>query len=337
MFVVFVAVLNRFAVVVFEPLTLGITMISFTRPKNKVVKREKNKKTKCKTKTSSRVEEQHTSPNPRHKKSKIGLIVTLPPVVISVDVWSHVVMFCNTPEWIQLSYTCKDLNRFKFCKELMKSKRRTMIKELSPDEITKYFTMCKGTLFNVHLRRNHLNIRDSHLSFLERIHALNICACVHLTDDAFKYLKGIHTLNMVHCSQYRITDEAFAHLKGVHTLSMIGCTQETITDKAFENLKGIHTLKMSKCRQETITDKAFEHLKGIHTLLMIRCDQETITDKAFANLKGIHTLNMVECTQETITDAIFEHLQGIESFNLICFRSIYSGGESEDDFISEEI
>ena len=55
-----------------------------------------------------------------------------------------------------------------------------------------------------------------------------------------------------------VTNNCFKYLKGIHTLDMRGC--ELITDAAFIHLKGIHTLDMSDCTE--ITDAAFVHLKG---------------------------------------------------------------------------
>src|SRR3989338_6448328 len=74
----------------------------------------------------------------------------------------------------------------------------------------------------------------------------------------------IFNLNIFHNKS--ITDKAFEYLKGIHTIDMSRCNQNTITDKAFKNLKGIHTLHMKSCNQDTITDKAFQNLRGIHTL-----------------------------------------------------------------------
>ena len=154
---------------------------------------------------------------------------------------------------------------------------------------------------------------DDDFRYLREIQSLFMSWCSSITDNAFEYLHGIHTLDMTFCQQSTISDKAFKNLRGIHTLDMEGCVQTTITDKAFENLRGIHTLNMSYCNQSTITDKAFENLTGIHTLDMSWCNQTTITDKAFENLTGIHTLDMSWCNQPTIIDYsnAFENLRGI--------------------------
>jgi len=109
-------------------------------------------------------------------------------------------------------------------------------------------------------------------------------------DEKYRKLKGRMTLSIGSCN--RITDKAFEYLKGIHTLNMPLCFQKEITDKAFEYLKGIHNLDMGLCFQKEITDKAFEYLKGIHTLNMESCNQETITNKAFPYLAKIPNLKI---------------------------------------------
>ena len=149
-----------------------------------------------------------------------------------------------------------------------------------------------------------------------RLHTVNMSKCRNVSDEAFIYLRKIHTLHMRECRQSSITSAAFLHLQGIHTLIMRGCHQRTITDTAFVHLCGIHTLDMRDCKQATITDAAFVYLQGIHTLDMGGCTQATITDAAFANLRGIHTLDMGCCTQATITDAAFANLRGINTLDM---------------------
>jgi hypothetical protein len=153
-----------------------------------------------------------------------------------------------------------------------------------------------------------------------RLHTVNMGWCNSVTDAAFVYLRGIHTLDM---SLYwdiggngKITDAAFVNLRGIHTLDMSCCDQRTITDAAFLHLRGIHTLKMFGCSQDTITDAAFVHLRGIHSLDMRGCCQNTITNAAFIHLRGIHTLDMSFCDQDTITGSTFTHLRGIHNFTV---------------------
>jgi len=60
-----------------------------------------------------------------------------------------------------------------------------------------------------------------------------------------------------------ITDKGFSYLKKIHTLNMISCSQKTITDLAFKNFLNLHTLDMPCCDQITITDLAFTNLLKI--------------------------------------------------------------------------
>ena len=139
-----------------------------------------------------------------------------------------------------------------------------------------------------------------------RLHTVHMAYCKNVTDAAFVYLRGIHTLRMRGCYQDTITDSAFVHLRGIHTFDISHCHQRTITDSAFIHLRGIHTLDMTCCSQ--IKDAAFVHLRGIHTLCISGCRK--ITGAAFVHLRGINTLDMSYCSQ-TITAAAFEHLRGI--------------------------
>jgi hypothetical protein len=130
-----------------------------------------------------------------------------------------------------------------------------------------------------------------------------------ITDDDFVYLRGIEKLNMSVGPGY-ITNEAFKHLSGIHTLDMLGCNQPGITDAAFEYLRGIKYLNISQCDQ--ITDAAFEHFVGIHTLRMQGCTK--ITDAAFVYLRGIQELEISGCDQ--LTNRAFEHLDGIKALDM---------------------
>lgn len=162
------------------------------------------------------------------------------------------------------------------------------------------------------------DIPDEDFVHLRGIKKLGISNCTKLSDAAFQYLEGIHTLYMNGCNQTTITDAAFVHLKGIHTLHMRGCNQNTITDAAFANLKGIHTLNLNWCHQRTITDAAFEHLTGIHKLEMMGTAPDTVTGAAFQHLRGIHELNACFLGPH-FKDSDFEPLRGIAILSLLQF------------------
>jgi hypothetical protein len=262
---------------------------------------------------------------------------------IGRDCLGVILDYLDTHNWIQFSYTCKDINELKRAKDLMIHKKRTLLHSIANTEaVLQSLTAATGTLFNVDFGRGvvlnpHImwlspgdQIDDRFLAPLSgTIHTLNISYCSLVTDQAFEHLKGIHTLEMRYCTQItdtafehlegirglnmsnctRITDKAFVHLKGIQHLIMNGCTQETITHRASEHLAGLHILSASGCK--CVNDLFLENLRGIRVLAMSRC--RNATDKGFAHLKGIHTLDMSFCHQETITDAAFEHLQGIHT------------------------
>ena len=140
---------------------------------------------------------------------------------------------------------------------------------------------------------------------------LNINRNKDITDEDFKYLKGIEVLYMARCNQDTITDAAFKHLEGsIKHLNMWRCNQTTITNKALKHLKGIKNLNMSGCTK--ITDDGFENLVGIEELDVADCYQ--ITGAGFKYLKGIKHLTIHKCEQ--ITDAAFEHLDSIEFLDM---------------------
>ena len=222
------------------------------------------------------------------------------------DVWSRIVEFCNTREWLQLSYTCKGINQFKFNRSLMSNKQRTLKRHLFKEYIAHWFRMGRGTLFNVDLNRS-AHVTDGHFQFLEGIHTLRMNYCENITDNAISYIVGVKQLEIVYCN--RLTDSAFAHLEGIHSLDMSLCSQSTITDKAFSHLLGIKVLWMNGCNQSQITDKAFSYLSGIKTLGMRSCKQDTITNKAFVYLSGINKLDVSHC-QRFIAPKILPQLKG---------------------------
>ena len=162
-----------------------------------------------------------------------------------------------------------------------------------------------------------------------RLHTVRMRRCTRVTDAAFVYLRGIHTLDMSRCSQIMITDAAFVHLRGIQRLDMSKCFQATITDAAFVHLRGIYSLDLGDCNQATITDAAFVHLQGIHTL-KLPCRSRTITDAAFVHLRGIHTLDMSFCNLGTITDGAFVHLRGIYALDMRgCYHATIKGATFE--------
>jgi len=86
------------------------------------------------------------------------------------DTWLNIIEFCDTREWLQLSYTCKGINLFKF-NQLFISNKRTLIRT-SGDGLD--MSGC--------------------MNITEGIHTLDMSGCTQITDGAFPHLTGIHPL-----------------------------------------------------------------------------------------------------------------------------------------------
>jgi len=102
--------------------------------------------------------------------------------VLCRDLWLKIIDFCDTTEWLQLSYTCKGINQFKFNRLLMCNKKRTLKRNLNEQEIEYWFRLAKGTLFNVQLNK-HSYVMDEHFQFLEGVHTLDMSYCNNITDN----------------------------------------------------------------------------------------------------------------------------------------------------------
>jgi hypothetical protein len=72
-----------------------------------------------------------------------------------------------------------------------------------------------------------LSLLEQFINWLyENLHYNNLCrlflslimSCS-ITDTAFSYLKGIHSLDISHCNQSTITDHAFSYLQGSYTIN----------------------------------------------------------------------------------------------------------------------
>ena len=73
-----------------------------------------------------------------------------------------------------------------------------------------------------------------------------------LCDADFQHLVGIKALTMIDCDQPTITDAAYAYLNGIHTLRMWGCAQTRtgIQGPAFAQMcKTIYRLDCYSCPQ----------------------------------------------------------------------------------------
>lgn len=85
--------------------------------------------------------------------------------------------------------------------------------------------------------------------------------------------------------QWRISDQAFRHVTNLQSLEMWGCHQRRITDEAFRHLSNLTSLDMIWCDQTTITDEPFCHLTNLHSVNVRTCVQTTITASSFSASK----------------------------------------------------
>jgi hypothetical protein len=83
--------------------------------------------------------------------------------------------------------------------------------------------------------------------------AVNVSERQDIVDADFVHIRGdarvrLHTVRMIFC--HNVTDAAFVHLRGIHTLDMIMCTQETNTPLAIAHLVGIVKLDHFRCHRD---------------------------------------------------------------------------------------
>jgi Leucine-rich repeat (LRR) protein len=249
-----------------------------------------------------------------------------------------VIGFLDTRSWIQLSYTCKTANAFKYDKHLMIHKPRTMRKwkySLSTlGKILRSFRAARGTLFNVDI--SSYSPEDHNLVPLAgTIHTLRIARCESLTSAAFPWLRTVRKLELQKTGDSEIRASAFRHIEHLDELTIPDCgravtdrslerfrdlrvlsipSSTRITDATFEHAHKLQTLDMGGCGGQRITNKAFETLTDLRTLNIAGCPQ--ITDQGLANLSKLTSLDMSFCTLPTITDSVFEHLPALRELDI---------------------
>jgi hypothetical protein len=223
-----------------------------------------------------------------------------PLLTLDNDCLGVVLGFLGTRDWIQFSYTCRELNAFKYVKALMIHKQRTLRTDLTcRSTVLKYMTAAKGTLFNVSFGRKDTEfdeqcvppaielVDDSLFAPLEgTIRTLDMKYCFYVTTRAFRHLHGIEMLAMTKCRQ--ITNPAFAYLSSIRVLIMDSCPR--ITDAAFALVPRCIIASMIACNSLTVD--VLEHLRGAHYVCMdpysLRgCDREAIADKYNINTLAV--------------------------------------------------
>lgn len=271
-----------------------------------------------------------------------------------------IIDFLDTRSWIQFSYTCKAVNEFKFIQLHMMHKQRTrghchFANRVTLDDLLKWLTMSKGTLFNVDFSCpgsldlrffpllgssiHTLNLSNykcllGHDIFvhLTDISVLNIDGCTAISGDNLHLLTNIQSLHMSECTS--ITNEALQKLTTLRTLCIPYCTQ--ITNKALQNLQQLRVLDIRWCSLVTgalfqylpnldtlqiagdsIRSSDFKYLTGLRHVTLCNCPQ--VTNVAFRGLKHLESAFVTHC--DNITSAAFTHLPG-NCTNSACYMGL---------------
>ena len=156
-------------------------------------------------------------------------------------------------------------------------------------------------------------LASRHGAQLSQQHGRSMCSGgrhKHIDDSDFVHIRGdaharLYTVNMTWCQ--RVTDAAFVYLRGIHTLNMSVCREATIICTSARDPNAQHVLLQPGDHH----GRGLFAPAGIKSLDMHLCNQATITDAAFVHLRGIQELDVRSCSQATITAAAFVHLRGI--------------------------
>jgi len=155
-----------------------------------------------------------------------------------------------------------------------------------------------------HAKNNHINIKKpviNTIKNLPNLTKLEIPGYYFITDESFKKLTKLQTLNINYCE--KITGICFKYLKRLTKLSMVRCPKiydsifgylsrliylnidhnDQLTDKICDHLPKLQILHMTYCR---ITDKGLMKLTNLKELYIFS-SSDLFTSKAFVNLKKL--------------------------------------------------
>jgi Leucine-rich repeat (LRR) protein len=250
-------------------------------------------------------------------------------------VFYNVIGFLDTHDWIQLSYTCRRINQFKYVQPLMIHKRRSMRKWEHSKGILRSFRAAKGTLFNVSFRGCHFVCCHYSSPLSGTIHTLDVSnstafeemAPAHLTtlrnlcisprkgpleaNCTFRALTGLTALSCVESSG-SLSDATITRLRGLRALDIT--LNKKVTDAALAHLGNLEVLIMSQCQGGGITDAGLARLTNLHTLDISYCLQ--LTDAALQPLTRLRALTVKSCKQ--LTDAAFVNMKELRILNMTC-------------------
>jgi len=152
--------------------------------------------------------------------------------------------------------------------------------------------------------------------------------CTNVTNDMFRCLQGIKSLEFKHVKYPNINAEAFAYIVGIEHLDLaysnLGCNGQMFDatrELAFSFLQGIKTLNVTNIG---INDKCLIYLDGIEKLNISECTEITDIGIEYITRSGcLKELIMVGCAQNTITKATHERLKSIPVLNMDYCSNIF--------------
>ena len=168
---------------------------------------------------------------------------------IPIDCMCIVVEFLQTREWLQLSYTCSEINNIKFDKRLMVHKRRTA-KQMCTDDMLK---AAEGTLFNVSVANCAQLTAAAFSHMCGTIHTLDMSACAQVPQvqilaqmcETLVYLDMSYCKNVVDLTSIIRTLSTAKHLE---SLFMLNCDSAFIDLQEFCNFSKLSVLDVTGCR-----------------------------------------------------------------------------------------
>jgi len=152
--------------------------------------------------------------------------------------------------------------------------------------------------------------------------------CTNVTNDMFRYLQGIKTLEFKEVTYPNIDGEAFAYLVGIEHLNLantfLGCNGEyfnTTREIAFSFLQGIKSLDVTDIG---VNDNCLRYLDGIEKLNISKCSEVTDIGIEYITRSGcLKELIMIDCSQDTITNASHDRLKSIPVLNMdYCYNNV---------------
>jgi len=188
--------------------------------------------------------------------------------------------------------------------------------------ITQYKHLIKYLYLILHAEDSNMyeEFNDNDFIQLSGIKNLDIRFFVNITNDTLKYIQGVENLDITWCCgvnnnivYHAITDEGFKYLRGIKKLKM-GDNPE-LTNNIFQYLSGIKILDMSQVENSSIdhhddqdpgvskiTDEKFSYIESVEILNITNLNK--ITGEGFKYLKNLKKLTMNGCKRSAYENAL---------------------------------